>query len=97
MTNSQAQDVSLYGGPEVATQAGIDYRTFYNWVKRGFIRASFEKARGSGTRNTFTADDLERAILLAALVREGMQVEAAACLPETRARITLAALRGELE
>src|SRR5271166_6065609 len=60
--------------PELALLVGVEYRTLHNWVRRGLLAASLQRADGSGTRNLFDLDDAREAYVLADLRRAGVEL-----------------------
>ena len=60
--------------PELALLVGVEYRTLHNWVRRGLLAASVERADGSGTRNLFDLADAREAYVLADLRRAGVEL-----------------------
>src|SRR6478752_7940443 len=78
--------------PELAQLSGIDSRTLHNWVQRGILTPSRQRANGSGTKNVFDADDALFLVILAELRRGGAEIklleDAAGALREFAARST---------
>src|SRR5271166_1103813 len=60
--------------PELALLVGVEYRTLHNWVRRGLLAASLQRAEGSGTRNLFDLADAREAYVLADLRRAGVEL-----------------------
>jgi DNA-binding transcriptional MerR regulator len=62
--------------PELADLTGIDSRTLHNWMRRGILTPSRERARGSGTRNVFDRRDALFLVILADLRHGGAEITA---------------------
>lgn len=81
-----------WSGPQVAKSAGVDYRTFYNWVTAGHITPSIQAAEGSGHPAIYSDGDMALACRLALLDRAGMRVAAAAKLTDDQTKAVLEVL-----
>ena len=62
-------------GPQAAKKAGITYRQFDHWIRRGYIAGG---CPGSGRRRDISADEFDVLARMAGLVRAGVTPAAAA-------------------
>lgn len=78
--------------PELSELTGIDSRTLHNWMRRGVLTPSHQRASGSGTRNLFDHHDALFLVIVAELRRRGAEMptleRVAAELREHAARST---------
>lgn len=78
--------------PELAQLSGIDSRTLHNWMQRGILTPSRQRANGSGTKNIFDAGDALYLVIVADLRRGGAEIklleDAAGALREFAAHST---------
>ncbi len=63
---------------EIVERLGIDLGRLREWLKRGYVAPSVERAAGRGTRSVFSRWDLYRIELFRTLVDRGFSREAAA-------------------
>lgn len=61
--------------PKLAEEAGLEYRTAYQWMKAGVFTPSIQGVEGSGSQALFSREDVKRAVLLARLRDEGLSLE----------------------
>jgi DNA-binding transcriptional MerR regulator len=49
----------IYTLPELAAEAGIEYRTAHVWQRRGLIKASIKEPNGTGHASLYSAEDVK--------------------------------------
>ena len=59
--------------PQVADIADVEYARLHSWVKKGLLSASILTSTGSGSPNLFSAQDAQKARILADLSRAGVE------------------------
>jgi DNA-binding transcriptional MerR regulator len=62
--------------PEIAKQAGAEYRTLKSWVDRGLIAPSVYSGGGTGRPDLYSERDAEVAVLLTSLRSRGLDMQA---------------------
>lgn len=62
---------------EVAKILQLKFSRVQQWLARGHFHATSQKAKGSGSRNAFSRDDLYRAAIFAKLMSRGYSSEEA--------------------
>lgn len=63
---------------EVSEILELKVTRIHQWLARGYFRPTMSKAKGSGSRNRFSLDDVYRIALFAKLVSRGYSCEATA-------------------
>ena len=61
---------------EVSEILELKVTRIHQWLARGYFRPTMSKAKGSGSRNRFSLDDVYRIALFAKLVSRGYSCEA---------------------
>lgn len=64
----------LFTLPQLAELSGIDSRSLHNWIVRGLLHPSHERANGAGTTNLFNTRDAFQARVLGELRRSGVEL-----------------------
>jgi hypothetical protein len=75
----------------VTAAAGISYRQLDHWTRRGYLRPAADTGNGPGHCREWSSTERAVACLMAALVRAGLEPQAAALIARSgRSRFTLA-------
>jgi DNA-binding transcriptional MerR regulator len=74
-SGSEENGKTEFSLPELARLSGIDSRTLHNWMQRGILTPSRQRANGSGTKNIFDAGDALFLVILADLRRGGAEIK----------------------
>lgn len=82
--------------PELATAAGLEYRTAHVWVHRGLLTPTIHESEGTGHPNRFAPEDVTLARALAELRHAGVSLNVLARVngalrlyPATKVRVPL--------
>ncbi|MGC8498869.1 MAG: MerR family transcriptional regulator [Acidimicrobiales bacterium] len=77
-----------FGGPAVCRLTGVTYRQLDYWSRTGLITPSIQEARGSGTKRSYSYEDVLEVKVIKSLLDAGVSL--------TRARQAVACLRDAL-
>lgn len=64
-----------YSGKQAAEVAGISYRQLDYWARTDLLRPSHTDASGSGSRRSYSYDDVFRLRVIAAMLEAGIKLE----------------------
>ena len=77
-----------FGGPTVCRLTGVTYRQLDYWSRTGLITPSIQAARGSGTKRSYSYEDVLEVKVIKSLLDAGVSL--------TRARQAVSCLRDAL-
>ena len=73
----------IFYADDVKRITGVERLRLHNWMKAGFITPSGQVAKGHGTKNEYTIEDIYKITLLKKLIENGMHGSSAALFVNT--------------